>query len=161
MATYAKDTTVDAGRSRTEIERTLARYGATSFGYATEDTPDGGRAAVSFIHAGRQVRFVVALPSRTERRFTHTPGRGNPRSPEAAQREWEQACRQRWRALALLVKAQLEAVESGILTFEEAFLAQTVIPGTGHTVAQHIGAELDQSIESGSTPRLLIDGGAR
>lgn len=158
MSTYASQTGVDAAKSRAEIERTLGRYGATSFAYATEDLPEGSRAAVSFIAHDRQVRFVLALPSRKERRFTHTPERGTARTASAAEKEWEQACRQRWRALALLVKAQLEAVESGIVSFEDAFLPHTVVPGTGATVAEQIGPDLARAIESGIPARLLIEG---
>lgn len=161
MSTYASQTGVDAAHSRAEIERTLARYGATSFAYATEDRPEGARAAVSFIAHDRQIRFILALPSRTERRFTHTPERGTARTAAAAEKEWEQACRQRWRALALLVKAQLEAVESGIVTFEDAFLPHTVIPGTRATVAEQIGPDLADAIATGIQPRLLIEGGPR
>ena len=39
---YAKDTSVSVERSRAEIETTLTRYGATAFGYATDE----GRAIV-------------------------------------------------------------------------------------------------------------------
>ena len=40
---YARGTTVSIARSKEEIERVLARYGADSFGYATE----GNRALVT------------------------------------------------------------------------------------------------------------------
>ena len=42
-------------------------------------------------------------------------------------------CRQRWRALNLAIKAKLEAVESGIVTFDQEFLAHIVGP-SGQTV---------------------------
>jgi hypothetical protein len=140
---YAKGTTVDASASRHEIERTLTRYGATAFGYAVEDTAESSRAAVSFVAHGRQIRMLVTMPSKTERRFTHTPSRGVPRSKSAALAEWEQAGRQKWRALVLLVKALLESVESGIVTFEEVFLPFTIIPGTGRTVSEQVLVELE------------------
>lgn len=44
----------------------------------------------------------------------------------SGEKEWEQACRQAWRALALVIKAKLEAVDAGIVTFEEEFMAQIV-----------------------------------
>lgn len=155
MSTYASSTTVDPGRSRAEIESTLARYGATSFGYATEDTPEQSRAAITFIANGRHVRFLMSMPSRNSREFTHTPERGTKRSTEVAFKAWEQACRQRWRALALVIKAKLEAVESGIVTFEAEFLAHTIVPGTGQTVAEQIEPSLARAIETGTAPRLL------
>jgi hypothetical protein len=50
---------------------------------------------------------------------------------------WEQACRSRWRALFLCIKAKLESIESGIETFEDAFLAHIQMPD-GKTVAEHV-----------------------
>lgn len=155
MTSYANGTTVDPGRSRAEIESVLARYGATSFGYATEDTGEQSRAMVSFIARGRQIRFLMAMPSRTAKEFTHTPARGTRRTADAAYKAWEQACRQRWRALALVIKAKLEAVESGIVTFEAEFLAHTIVPGTGQTVAEQIEPGLARAVETGTAPALL------
>ncbi len=156
---YARDTTVDPSASRGEIERTLMRYGATGFGYATEDDGTTSRAAVSFIAHGRQIRMLVTMPSRTDRQFTHTPSRDTPRTKEAALKGWEKAVRQRWRALALLVKALLESVESDIVTFEQAFLPYTVVPGTGMTVAEQVGPALETAIEAGTPARLQLTSG--
>ncbi len=79
----------------------------------------------------------MTLPAKDDPAFT-TYMRGSnrhQRTGTAASAEWDQACRQRWRALALLVKAKLEAVESGIVSFEEEFLAHVVLPD-GSTVYQ-------------------------
>ena len=73
------------------------------------------------------------------------------RDEAGAQKAWEQACRQRWRALSLCIKAKLEACESGITTFEEEFLAQLVLPG-GVTVAEKIMP----SIMSGKMPKMNL-----
>jgi len=153
---YASGTSVDAGASRAEIERTLARYGATAFGYMTQESEGASRAAVTFVAHGRQVRLTVEMPSRADRRFTHTPSTKRPRTPEAAYKEWEAETRRVWRALALLVKALLEAVDSGITTFEEAFLPYTIVPGTGRTVHEQVGADMERAIASGEPPRLQI-----
>jgi hypothetical protein len=48
---------------------------------------------------------------------------------DGAYKAWKQAYHQRWRALALAIKA----VESGIATFEEEFLAHIALPN-GSTV---------------------------
>lgn len=140
MARYAERTSVPVERSRAEIENTLARYGASSFMYGW----DQQGAMIAFVVGvtdgqKRQVRFHLPLPSRDEKRFTfHSRGK---RTPEAAEKEWEQACRQRWRALSLVVKAKLEAVETGIATFEDEFLAYIMLPD-GETVGQWIGPQL-------------------
>ncbi len=124
MGTYAADTNVSVEKSRGEIERTLERYGASSFMYGWQ----GSDAVVAFEAHERRIQFVLHLPDKTERRFTHTPTRGTIRTAQQALEAWEQACRQKWRALALVVKAKLEAVDAGITTFEEEFLAHTMLP---------------------------------
>ena len=153
---YATGTSVSTGASIEEIRRTVDRYGASAFGFFTEEGEHVSRAAITFIAHGRQVRMVVELPSRGDREFTHTPSRGTRREPAAAHAAWEQACRQKWRALALLVKGLLEAVESGIVTFEQAWLPYTVLPGTSLTVYERIGEELEEAILGGRSPRLAI-----
>lgn len=60
-----------------------------------------------------------------------TPTGRRTRSDDAAEKAWEQATRQRWRALHLVVKAKLEAVESGITVFDDEFLAHIVLPDGG------------------------------
>ena len=69
MPRYAQSTDVSSDRSRAEIERTLARYGATTFTYGWS----GDRAAIGFVMDGRQIRFVLPLPDRTDNEFTLTP----------------------------------------------------------------------------------------
>ena len=139
MGRYAKGTEVSAAKSRAEIERTLARYGATKFAYATEE----GRAAIGFVMCDRRVRFDLPLPCRSAREFTHTPDKGLERSPLQAEKAWEQACREQWRALALGIKAKLAFVESGITVFEKEFLSQLVLPN-GETVGNAVIPQLEQ-----------------
>jgi hypothetical protein len=124
---FATDTTVSVEKSRSEIERILARYGASSFAYMTNETS----AVICFVAKGKMVKFLLPLPDRSDKRFWFTPTRRNRRSEQEAYREWVQACRSKWRALCLCVKAKFEAVESGITTFEAEFLAHSVIPGGG------------------------------
>ena len=76
------------------------------------------------------------------------------RSPEKRAEAWEQACRSRWRALFLCIKAKLEAVESRIETFEEAFLAHVMMPD-GMTVAEHAAPMIALSYETGTVRPLL------
>jgi len=147
---YAKDTSVNSEQSQAEIRRTLTRYGATKFGYVEEEE----RAVIVFEVSNRRIRFVLPLPNRNDSRFWETPGRKLQRSPDAAFKEWEQACRQRWRARALAIKAKLEAVESGIATFEEEFLAYVVMPD-GQTVGEHVLPNVERAYATGRMPPLL------
>lgn len=150
MATYASDTSVSSEKSRGEIERTLSRYGAKSFMYGYDDS----HAMIQFATNDRQVRFVLPMPDRNAREFTHTPSRGTPRSPAQAAESYEQAVRQRWRALNLVIKAKLEAIESGISTFDVEFLGQLVLPD-GRTVADEVVPKVVDAYETHQFPSLL------
>lgn len=151
MPTYARDTTVDSGASRAEIERTLKRFGCEAFGYMSDPTG----AQIIFEIGGRRVKFVLPLPDPaadefkyTVRKYKYTTSRVA-RSPEAARSAYEQAVRQRWRALALCIKAKLEAIESGIETADEAFMAHLILAG-GRTMAEAVAPHLEEVIESGA-----------
>lgn len=150
MTRYAENTSVPVERSRAEIERTLQRYGATGFMYGWQGT----RAAVQFDMNSRRIRFELPLPDPKAREFTHTPSRGTARSATQAHEAWEQACRQRWRALSLAIKAKLEAVECGITDFESEFLAHIVLP-SGERVGQWMLPQVAAAYESGRMPPML------
>lgn len=152
MSRYASETSVSPDTSRMEIEKTLRRYRADAFAYATE----AGRASIMFRMAGRQIRFILTLPDPADREFTHH-SRGA-RTAAAAEAAWEQACRQRWRALALVIKAKLEAVSAGITTVEDEFLSHTVLPD-GSTFGQWAQPQLAVAYERGVMPtNLMIEG---
>ena len=109
MTRYASDTSVPADRSRLEIEATLRRYGATEFASGWSER----KAVIGFRISDLQIRFELQMPDPADPEFTHTPGRGQKRTQAAAQAAWEQATRQRWRALALVVKAKLPSLMAG------------------------------------------------
>ena len=127
MTRYAEKTKVPVARSRDEIERVLGRYGANAFGYGW----DGTRSVVSFRAQGRFIRFAMDIPA-------------------DAQEE-----RQRWRALLLVIKAKLEAVESGITTFEEEFLAHVVLPDN-RTVGEWLLPQVADAYVNGGMPKQLM-----
>lgn len=149
MAKFAANTSVSRSKSLEEIESTLMRYGATGFSYGWQ----GERAMVQFEAAQRRIRFVVPLPDRNAKEFTQT-ATGKLRAPQSAQAEWEQSCRQRWRALALVVKAKLEAVAAGISTFESEFLANIVLPN-GSTVGDSAIPAIAIAYETGRMVPML------
>lgn len=146
---YAEKTSVDSYRSKNEIERTLTRYGATGFmnGWL------GATAMICFEMDGRRVQFSLPLPDRKDKQFTHTP-KGKERSEPAAEKEYEQAVRQKWRALALVIKAKLEAVESGITVFEDEFMAHIMLPD-GKTVGSFMRPQIEEAYQVGTMPTLL------
>lgn len=152
MSVYARDTEVSVEKSRAEIESILSRYGATAFAYATSMD----RAMLKFQAAGRNILFVLELPSKADRRFTHTRGGKGQQEwkDEYAYKLWEKACRQKWRCLALVIKAKLEAVSSNISTFEDEFMAQIMMPD-GKTVSAHVRPQIEAAYKTGKVPLLL------
>lgn len=156
MTRYAAETSVSVERSRAEIETILRRYKADQFGYAT----NAKGATVMFTLGGRHIRFILPMPDPSRREFTHTPAKGQPRSAADAEKAWEQACRQRWRALALVIKAKLEAVTAGITTIEDEFLAHTVLPDNS-TVGEWMKPQVARAYEIGAMPDVLRIEGPR
>lgn len=152
MSRYAAETSVSVEKSRSEIESILRRYKADQFGYVT----NAKGATVMFSLGGRHIRFILPMPDPKDREFTwHSRGM---RTPEAAEKAWEQACRQRWRALALVIKAKLEAVSAGITTIEDEFLAHTMLPD-GSTMGEWAKPQIEEAYRIGAMPQhLMIEG---
>lgn len=155
---YAEQTTVSSERSRAEIETILGRYGATSFAYMWQGTT----ALILFEYKEKRIRFMLKLPSRDDKAIRLTPERGTVRSREAQEKAYEQAVRQKWRALALVIKAKLEAVESGISVFEEEFMANIVLPN-GQTTAEYMIPQINEAYRLGQMPPMLpmLNGGEK
>jgi hypothetical protein len=148
---YARDTYVSVERSKAEIERLLQKYGATEFAHGWKQE----RAVIQFKMNDRYIRFVLPLPMLADFTTTAT-GRARRAETGATTHAWEQACRQRYRALALSIKAKLESVESGIEEFESAFMAQVVMPN-GKTIDEEVLPLIAQAYETGKMPQMLLD----
>ena len=114
---YAAQTAVPVERSRSEIESALRRYGCTAFAFGWSNQG----AMIQFEHKGRAIKLDILPPP------------GNPESVVFQREE-----RRRWRVLLLWVKAQLEAIESKVVRFEDVFLPWTLL-SDGSTVAQSAG----------------------
>ncbi len=147
MPQYAKNTNVSSELSRIEIEKILVRYGADNFAYATAS----GKALIGFSLCNRQVKFILPLPKIED--FSLTPT-GRQRTDKSQYDAWEQACRQRWRALKLVIQAKLEAVECEISVFEDEFMANIVLPG-GQTVGDFMKPQIEAAYETGRLPAML------
>jgi hypothetical protein len=146
---YASETSVSVERSKAEIERLLQRYGATEFAHGWR----ADRAVIQFKMRDRYIRFVLPLPDKSE--FRSTPLGRRHRSDDDTLKAWEQGCRQRWRALALTIKAKLESVESGIEELETAFMGQIVMPN-GRTISEQVLPAIESAYKSGKMPELLL-----
>lgn len=146
---YASTTSVSVSKTKGEIDGLLRKHKAAGFGVFEEQT----RAMLVFEMSGRRIVFHLPLPNQRDREFVIT-ARGKTRSTDAALSAWEQACRSRWRALFLCIKAKLESIESGIESFEDAFLAHIQMPD-GHSVSEHVKPRIAQAYETGSMQPLL------
>lgn len=156
---FAENTTVSVEKSRAEIEALLTRHGADQFisGW------DSVAARIGFRSNGRMVKFEIPFPDRSDKKFTALRRKGvliGVRTAQAAQEHYDQELRRRYRALALVIKAKLEAVATGITTFEEEFLAHIVLPD-GATVGQWAGPQLERAYSEKKMPPLMIGIGAR
>jgi len=147
MITYARGTLVSPARSREEIERTLARFGARDPLCITWK----GKAAVIFEFNGKRVRIDADLPTEVR-----TPKGRKPLHPEQA---LDEAQRQIWRAILVSVKGRLTEVEAGIKTFEEAFIGDILLPN-GQTVGEFVIPKIEQAYLTGDMPPLLLLPGA-
>ncbi len=147
---YAQNTEVNTDKSKAEIERILARYGASEFLQGW----DQFKAVLAFRMCGLMIRLEMPLPDRGSEEFTLTPTRKWERTPEESAKTYEQAIRQRWRALALVVKAKLEAIDLGITTFEEEFLANIVLPDNSR-VGDFMLPQVATTYENGQMPKML------
>lgn len=149
---YASETGVPIDRSRSEIEHVLKRYKATQFMYATK--PD--KAMVGFTISGRHIRMILPMPTSSEKAMSLN--RWGRKIPDGqVQKRIDQEARRRWRALALVIKAKLEAVASGIAVLEDEFLAYMVLPN-GRTVGEWAAPQIAAAYDSGKMPPLLPSG---
>ena len=126
---YAAETEVPGEKSKQTIESLLRQFGAEAYHTGWDATRD----VIEFGWQGKQIRFVLPRPKRKD--FEVSP-RGYARTGKQQQQALEQADRQRWRALYLVVRAKLEAVEAQIAVFEEEFMAFIVVPGQNQTVGE-------------------------
>ena len=130
MTPYAAKTKVSVEQTRVDIERVLTRYGADAFGYSQ----DGPAVRIAFRREGRHYRIDLIMP------------------------EDPQGCRVRWRALLMIIKAKLEAAAAGVTSFEDEWLAQTVLPDR-QTVGEWAKPQLEEAYRIGAMPKtLMIEG---
>jgi hypothetical protein len=154
---YAAGTHVSAEKSRAELETMLGKYGATDRGFRVSDTL--GTAAVMFVIDSKTYRIDVPMPQRSDSR----PGVPLPKGWQAwgiirreqwVTKQWEQACRERWRGFVLLVKAKLESVRIGLSSVEREFAADMLL-ANGKTAHEQIA----ESIMRPGAPVLMLGGG--
>lgn len=134
---YAERTKVPVDKSRLEIERYVTQRGANEFGTMT--TPE--RAQILFKMKGWHVRMTVPLTVEIRGRVVPVD---------------DGEVRRRWRAMLAVVKAKIAAVDAGVVTFEQEFLAH-IVKHDGETIGEALHSVGIGAIVS-STSRLLGSG---
>ncbi len=133
---YAETTKVPVQKTLGEIRDLLRRHGADEIAQGEQ----GDTAWVLFSLEGRRLKFRLNLLPLSE--FNQSPaGRNRSRGDAAAAHERD--ARMRWRNLLLIIRAKLEAVASGIVSLDEEFLGNIVLPN-GQTVAEHTVPQIEQ-----------------
>lgn len=146
---YATNTEVSVEKSRAEIERLLTRHRCTKFMAGIDH--EAHRATVQFQAHNRIVKFEIDLPNPSDPKYRKIKNTYMQRTAAGVAKIVEQEERTRWRALLLVIRAKLEAVESNIATFEDEFLSHVLLPNS-QTVAEYIGPTVARIYETGRMP---------
>jgi len=123
-------------RSQEHIRMILAKYGAQSVEFQ-ERWGENEKVGVRFLFTIEKVSYIVRI-------VTPVPEiKESGRRQDVRARLKEPARRQTWRAIFWAIKSRMEAVQFGIETFQEAFLAHFEIPGeNGVTIGDRLVPQL-------------------
>lgn len=131
MMAYAETTSVPVSKTKGHIEKLVkGKYGATAFGIMEDEN----KVQLVFRVNERNIMFKMLIP-------------------DDAQEE-----RSIWRAMLLTIKGKFESAERGIETFEEAFLANIMLPD-GRTVAETAIPAIESGYQGNNVPLLPNYGG--
>ncbi|MDP2271239.1 MAG: hypothetical protein Q8K32_10945 [Archangium sp.] len=154
---YAEGTKVAVTKSLAEIEDLVRKRGGQKFYRGEQDE----RMVLGWWQSERMVMFGVTMPPLKQ--FERKP-RGYGTRPLPEQRALqEQAMREQWRAVLLVIKAKYASVDAKIETFEESFLGQLVVPDpeTGRpSPYARIAIKAIADVYTGGTMKQLGAGGA-
>ena len=128
-------------KSLGEIQKILTEFGCTRFGNFT-DTEEG-TVTIQFIYRNRRVEVTASAKGWAAMYLKHEPWNSRRQRTKAdyEARAVEQGAIACFSMLRDWIKGQITAIESGILTFEGAFLGQILLPN-GSTVLEHATNEL-------------------
>ncbi|MEO0782524.1 MAG: hypothetical protein AAFZ46_12250 [Pseudomonadota bacterium] len=125
---YAEKTKVPVSQSKGDIEKLVNKYSRDQRAdFAIMQR--GAAVQIAFVLCDRNILFRMLVP-------------------EDPQQE-----RSMWRALLLTIKGKLESAERGIETFEDAFLANIVMPD-GRTVSETTLPAIESSYRGNDVPLL-------
>ena len=99
------------------------------------------------------MRIAIAPPDPNGKsiRLTQSGQRRTAKQVEAA---LDNEARRRWRVMVLVLKAQLEAIASGVLTVEDQFLNYVELPDNS-TVGEQVRGTVAEAYRTGTVPPML------
>ena len=162
MREFAERTRVSVERTQAEIGAILKKYGAQDVGYGSRQGDTIG--FVEFSLGGYPIRIEVPEPDRQAFKtvVVRVKGRQHQRDRSPAQRQasFEQARRERWRALLLMLKARLVLAAMCKQTPDRAFVAELVLPNN-ELVGASVLAKLEAEGGKNALRLLAHQGGGR
>ena len=130
-----------------EMQKLLRGFGCNKFGSMVDDTE--GVILVQFEWRGRECSVKASIKGYAAAWLKAPPYNSNHRYPKAQheRRALDVASIAVYSILRDWIKGQVTAIETGILSFEGAFLGQILLPGSGTTV-------LDAVMQGGMLPQI-------
>jgi len=131
---YENSTTGQAAIA--DIQKVLTSFGCQGFGHYVDC--EKGEVLVQFRHRGREVSVKASYKGYATAWLKHNPYTTRMRCNrvEHERKALKQAEISVWSILRDWIKGQVTAIETGILSFEGAFLGQILLPSTGKTVLE-------------------------
>ena len=135
---YSRATSGD--KALTEMQKILRHFGCKKFGSMIDD--ENGELIVQFEWKGRQVSIKASYRGYAAAWLKHNPWNFRRKGTELEHKRkaMEIGSVAIYSVLRDWVKGQVTAIETGILTFEGAFLGQILL-GNGSTVLEHVQAQ--------------------
>lgn len=146
-------TRVPTSKSQEELRALLRKFGAERFtmGEGTDPATGLSWAGIEFVHADVLVRLRATLRQASPAAIKEHARATRTKELTPAQFEAREGDRV-WRVLVWTVKARLVAVEEGLESFEQAFLAHLVDPSSGRTLFDVVKPALESgALELGGT----------
>lgn len=127
------------GAALEEIRKVLTKYGCSRFGTMTDT--ENGELLVQFSHRGRDVTAKASYRGYAAAWLREHPYTQRTRGSKVAheKKALKQAEISVCSVLRDWIKGQVMAIETGVLTFEGAFLGQILL-SNGKTVLEHVAA---------------------
>lgn len=123
-------------RALGEIQKILRAFGCSRIGNMTDEAE--GTVMVQFVYRGRECSVQASAKGYAAAWLRENPV--GPRQNKVAQerKAMEIGSVAIYSILRDWIKGQIAAIETGVLSFEGAFLGQIMLPNTGKTILQHV-----------------------